>query len=142
VATAATSTTREARWLGGRLRGLTPPLPVYRDAGKGTARHIVYTRQGGTDITNLAGTILVRSAWLVYVSQPVPQGSTVYVEDLEADADRMHEAIYKPSVPAAVNGRYIEECRRDVEHYLPVYEGTTLTELQLGAIYIIYTSLA
>lgn len=142
VSPAFTSTPREARWLHSRLRSLAPPLPVYRDAGRGTARHIVYTRQGGTDIANLSGTYVVRSAWLVYVSQPVASGATVYVEDLETDADRMNEAIYKPAPIAAVNGRYIEECRRDLEHYLPVYEGTTLVEVQLGGIYVVLTSLA
>ncbi len=138
---AATSVSREARWLHSRLRSLNPALPVYRDAGRGTVRHIVYRRQGGTDIANLHGTYMVRSAWLVYVSQPVTSSATVYVEDLEADADRMHEAIYKPLI-TVVGGRNIEECRRDMEHYMPVYDGTTLVEVQLGATYIVYTSLA
>lgn len=140
-----TSTPVEARWLSQRLRALNPPLPVFLDSGRGTARHIVYRRQGGTDVVNLAGTYLVRSAWVVYVSQPITSGTinaTYYVQDLQADADRMHEAIYKPSEPEAITGRYIEECRRDEEHYLPVYDGNTLTEIQLGGLYVLYTSLA
>lgn len=142
VAPAATSTPREASWLGSRLRSITPALPVYRDAGRGTTRHIVYTRQGGTDISNLAGTYMVRSVWLVYVSQPISSGQGASAEDLADDADRMHAAIYKPSVVGAVNGRFIEECRRDLEHYFPVYQDKTLVEVQLGGIYILLTSLA
>jgi len=52
----------------------------------------------------------------------------------------MHEAVYKPPI-VEVGGRLIHECRRDMEHYLPVYDGTTLVELQLGGIYITYTTL-
>jgi hypothetical protein len=87
--------------------------------------------------------MLVRSAWVVYVSEPVDEGETVYVEDLAADADRMHAAIYKPSEVNAVDGRYIEECRRDFEHSLNVYDDEgNLVEVQLGGVYLIYTSLA
>ncbi len=139
--TAFTSTPREARWLKSRLEAPIIGLPVYRDAGRGSVRHIVYRRQGGTDISNLYGTYMVRSAWLVYVSQPVASGQTVYAEDLEFDADKMHAQIYKPAPPAAVSGRYIEECRRDLEHYLPVYDGSTLVEVQLGGVYVLLTSL-
>lgn len=103
----------------------------------------MFQRQGGTDIANLSGTVLVRSAWLIYVSEPVDDGETVYIEDLAADADRIHEAIYRPEVPAAVDGRYIEDCRRDFEHSLSVYDDNgTLVELQLGGVYLVYTSLA
>ena len=138
-----TSTPREARWLGQRLRSLTPPLPVHRSTGQGEGRHIVYFRSGGTDISNLSGTYVVRSSWTIYISQPVEEGMRVYVEDLEADADRMNEAIYRPEVPGAVNGRYIEDCRRDVEHSLEVYdEEANLVEIQLGGIYVLLTSLA
>jgi hypothetical protein len=92
---------------------------------------------------NLAGTYLVRSAWIVYVSQPVGEGERVYEEDLADDADRMHAAIYKPQVIEAVDGLYIEECRRDYEHSLPVYdEEGNLVELQLGGVYLVYTSRA
>ena len=127
-----------------RLRGLDPPLTVFPDSGQADAgRHIVYLRQGGTDIANLNGTYLVRSAWLIYVSQPVEEGERWYVDDLAADADRMHEAIYKPQEIEAVDGRYIEECRRDFEHSLSVYDDEgNLAELQLGGTYLVYTSLA
>lgn len=148
-----TDTPRVYRWLGNQLRAITPALPIFRDNSHRTitlpdstvqkvGRQIVYRRDGGADITNLAGTYMVRSAWVVYVSQPVGGGypSDVYVEDLEADADRMNEAIYRPA-QTLVDGRYIQECRRDIEHYLPVYDGTTLTEIQLGGIYVILTSL-
>jgi hypothetical protein len=103
----------------------------------------VFTRQGGTDIANLSGTYLVRSAWLIYVSEPVEDGERVYVEDLAADADRMNEAIYRPQEVQAVDGRYIEECRRDFEHSLNVYDDDgNLVEVQLGGIYLVFTSLA
>ena len=123
---------------------MTPPLPVFPDSGQSDAgRHIVYLRQGGTDIANLNGTYLVRSAWLVYVSQPVEEGERWYVDDLAADADRLHEAIYKPQEIEAVDGRYIEECRRDFEHSLSVYDDEgSLAELQLGGTYLVFTSLA
>jgi hypothetical protein len=86
---------------------------------------------------------MVRSAWLVYVSQPVEEGERWYVDDLAADADRMHESIYKPQEIEAVDGRYIEECRRDFEHSLSVYDDEgSLAELQLGGTYLVYTSLA
>jgi hypothetical protein len=104
-------------------------------------RHIVYFRQGGTDIVNLHGTYLVRSAWAVYVSQPVEDDEMVYIEDLADDADRMHAAIYKPYEVEAVDGRYIEECRRDFEHSEPIHdEDGNLVELQLGGIYLVFTS--
>lgn len=138
---ASTSVPREASWLRDRLKALSPPLPVFRDAGRGTGRCIVYSRQGGTDIQNLYDTFAVRSAWLVYVSQPVGS-SSLYVEDLQADADRIHEAIQKPQGVQSVSGRYVLDCRRDSEHYLPVYDGITLTEMQLGGIYVLRTSLS
>lgn len=124
----------------GRLRSLAPPLPVNQQVGKGTERQIVYLWQGGSDIHVVDGvSYAVRSAWLAYVSQPVPSGSTVYVEELQDDADRMHDAIM--SGEAVVDGRFVTALRRDVEHALPVYEGTTLVEHQLGGIYIVLTSL-
>jgi hypothetical protein len=142
MALAWTAAPREGRWLKGRLEGITPSLPVYRYTGPGRGKHIIYGRQGGTDIDNLSGTYMVRSVWIVYISQPVNEGETFYIEDLAADADRMHEAIYKPQEIAAVDGRYIEECRRDFEHEMAVYDDEgTLAELQLGGSYIILTTL-
>jgi hypothetical protein len=137
-----TSTPRESQWLRTRLKTLTPSLPVFPYSGNSDAgRHIVYTRQGGTDIVNLAGTYLVRSAWLVYVSQPVEEGERWYIEDLATDADRMHAAIYKPHEVQAVNGLYIEECRRDFEHSPHIFDDDgNLVELQLGGLYVILTS--
>jgi hypothetical protein len=73
----------------------------------------------------------------------VGEGERWYEEDLAEDADRMHEAIYKPQEIEAVDGRYIEECRRDFEHSLPVYDDEgNLVELQLGGVYLVYTSKA
>lgn len=139
-----TSTPREARWLRSRLRGITPPLEVFPESGQADAgRHIVFRRQGGTDIVNLSGTYMVRSAWLVYVSQPVEEGERWYVEDLADDADRVQEAIYKPYQIEPVDGVYILECRRDFEHSEPVYdEDGNLVELQLGGVFLVFTSRA
>ncbi len=147
---AATSVPREARFLGGRLRAITPALPVYRDTGQRTklvnnvsvpvGRQIVYRRQGGADIQTHHGTFAVRSVWLCYVSEPV-SGAMVYVEELQADADRMHEALVNPAAATTVDGRFVQVDRRDLEHHLPVYDGTTLVEMQLGGTYIVVTNL-
>lgn len=143
MAVAVSSTPREARWLGARLRALNPPLPVYRNVGQGSSRHIVYRRQGGTDAHVVSGTTIeVTSSWLVYVSQPVASGTMVYVEDLQDDADRIHDAILDTAGAAALNGRYVAALKRDIEYELPVYSGNTLMELQLGGIYVLSTQLA
>lgn len=142
MATAATSTSREANFLDARLRSITPALPVYRDLGATTARHIVYTWQGGSDTDVNGSQVAARGTWLCYVSQPVSAGSgRWYIEDLEDDADRMHDALVDASYSAAVNGRFVQVMRRDTPHELAVHDGATLTELQLGGFYVVFTYL-
>ena len=137
---------RVARWLGARLRAMDPPLPVKRDWGGGTGRHIVYFRSGGVDRRTLVETAQVRSVWTIYVSQPVQPGQTFYIEDLEADADRMHEAVALPiQTYGTASGRIIQSCYRDLEHNpnpIRAGDGVTITELQLGGIYVIESTVA
>ncbi len=140
--TAFTSTPREARWLKSRLEAPIIGLPVKRYAGGGSARHIVYRRQGGTDLHVLGGnTYDVRSAWLIYISQPVTSESANY-EDLEFDADKMHQVLMDAQGVSVVGGRLVQVARRDMEHELLFYRDTTLVEVQLGGVYVLLTSLA
>lgn len=138
--TAATSVSREARYLGSLLRTLVPSLPIYRDTGRGTARHIVYRWSGGSTLHNHNGSAYAtRGVWLCYVSQPV-NDERVYAEDLQADADGMHDVLLD-APGQSVDGRFVAVEREDIPHYLPVYDGSDLVEMQLGGYYVVVTSL-
>ncbi len=142
---AATSTPREARWLKSRLEAPIIGLPVAREVGRVDTRHIIYQRQGGTDIHVVGGiTHGVRSAWLCYVSQPTGSAPPAFAEALEFDADNMNGVLLDSAGARVVNGRLVWAARRDSEHYLPVYDDDTLAlkEVQLGGVYIVLTSLA
>lgn len=91
---------------------------------------------------NLYGTFMVRSIWLVFVAgksnfQAESQSS---VNALETYADSMHAAIYKPNI-TLVNGRNIEECRRESEWFDSTIENG-VEYIQIGGIYRVLTTVA
>jgi hypothetical protein len=138
---ATTATPRAEKYLYDKVAAAVAPLKVYRSFSGITARHVRYSWQGSGDVHYVAGVRVVRNAFLVYVAQAPTSTATVWAQDLQADADKIDAALNLGPVET-VNGRVIDGCRRDGEHYFEQWEGTVLREVQLGGMYLIWSSVA
>lgn len=138
---ATTATPRVEKYLRDRLTPAVTPLKIYRDFSGITARHVRYVWQGSGDVHYIAGVRVVRTAYLVYVAQSPTATATVFASDLQDDADKIDGAL-NIGPPVVVNGRVIDGSRRDGEHYFPFWENNVLQEVQLGGLYLFWSSLA
>lgn len=139
---ATTATPRAEKYIFDRVKPAVAPLVVYRSFSGITARHVRYVWSGSGDIHYVAGSKVVRTAYLVYVAQGVTStGGTVWASDLQADADKIDAAL-DPGPPIIVNGRSIDGSRRDGEHYFEVWDNNVLQEVQLGGMYLVVSSIA
>jgi hypothetical protein len=138
---ATTATPRAEKYLRDRVTPAVTPLKVYRSFSGITARHVRYSWQGSGDIHYIAGVRVVRNAYLVYVAQAPTSTATVFASDLQDDADKIDGAL-NIGPPVVVNGRVIDGCRRDGEHYFELWENNVLQEVQLGGMYLFWSSLA
>jgi hypothetical protein len=126
---------RVRNWLHARCKSVGPA--VFPDAvpKRHTTRAIVYRPVANTDLVNLAGTIMVRSLFDVFVSD-----TSDYAHDLQADADSLDAAILSGAM-VVVSGRRIEAVRRVGEIDDQVEEEEAWWR-RLGATYRIYTTTA
>lgn len=138
---ATTATPRAEKYIRDRVTPAVSPLKVYRSFSGVTARHVRYVWQGEGDIHYIGGTKVCRVAYLVYVAQAPSTTATVWASDLQDDADKIDAALDIGPVQV-VNGRVIDGCRRDGEHYFELWDNNVLQEVQLGGMYLIVTSVA
>ena len=139
---ATTATPRAEKYVFDRVKPAVTPLLLYRSFSGITARHVRYSWQGSGDVHFMANKVrVVRDAFLVYVAQAPTSSTTVWGADLQADADKIDEALTN-APPLVVAGRMIDACKRDGEHYLEVWDNNMLHEVQLGGLYIVVSSLA
>lgn len=135
-----TSTPRAEKFIRDRVTPAVSPLKVYRSYSGVTARHVRYVWSGAGDIAYIGGGVrVVRNAYLVYVAQAPTTTTTVWAQDLQDDADKVDDALSN-APPIVVNGRVIDGCRRDGEHYFELWQNNVLQEIQLGGMYLIVSS--
>lgn len=149
--TTSTATPRAESYLYSRLKDAVAPLTIWRNyapvklsTGAYVGKHVRYSWQGSSDVVYIAGVRLVRTVFLVYVAQAtasLPANTTLWASALQADADKINDALDQ-GPPQTISGRVIDGSRRDNEHYFEVWQNNVLEEVQLGAYYVIWSSVA